>query len=38
MLPEKSVTAEVLNPYNRVPVSLIIDDSTCLVNTRQFCP
>ena len=23
---------EVLNPYNRVPVSLIIDDSTCLVN------
>src|SRR4030043_1164178 len=27
---------EVLNPYNRVPVSLIIDDSTCLVNLAHF--
>jgi len=27
---------EVLNPYNRVPVSLIIDDSTCLVNMAHF--
>jgi hypothetical protein len=28
---------EVLNPANRVPVSLIIDDSTCLVNLAHFC-
>ncbi len=27
---------EILNPYNRVPVSLIIDDSTCLVNMAHF--
>jgi hypothetical protein len=27
---------EVLNPRNRVPVSLIIDDSTCLVNMAHF--
>jgi hypothetical protein len=27
---------QVLNPYNRVPVSLIIDDSTCLVNLAHF--
>lgn len=27
---------EVLNPYNRVPVSLIIDDSTCLVNMAHY--
>lgn len=27
---------EVLNPCNRVPVSLIIDDSTCLVNMAHF--
>ena len=26
----------VINPYNRVPVSLIIDDSTCLVNLAHF--
>jgi hypothetical protein len=26
----------VLNPQNRVPVSLIIDDSTCLVNMAHF--
>jgi len=32
----KVATAEVLNPYNRVPVSLIIDDSTCLVNMAHF--
>jgi len=30
------ITAEVLNPYNRVPISLIIDDSTCLVNLAYF--
>lgn len=28
--------ATVLNPRNRVPVSLIIDDSTCLVNLAHF--
>ncbi|MCE5347650.1 MAG: twin-arginine translocation signal domain-containing protein [Bacteroidales bacterium] len=27
---------EVLNPYHRVPVSLIIDDSTCLVNMAYY--
>ncbi len=27
---------EVLNPFNRVPVSLIIDDSTCLVNMAHY--
>lgn len=26
----------MLNPYNRVPVSLIIDDSTCLVNMAHY--
>lgn len=28
--------ADILNPYNRVPVSLIIDDSTCLVNLAYY--
>ncbi len=28
---------KVLNPRGRVPVSLIIDDSTCLVNLAHFC-
>ena len=28
---------EVLNPRTRVPVSFIIDDSTCLVNLAHFC-
>ena len=32
----KTIKAEVLNPYNRVPVSLIIDDSTCLVNMAYY--
>lgn len=37
ILPNKTETkAEVLNPYNRVPISLIIDDSTCLVNMAYF--
>jgi hypothetical protein len=27
---------EILNPYNSVPISLIIDDSTCLVNMAHF--
>jgi hypothetical protein len=33
--PAQGVT--VLNPRERVPVSLIIDDSTCLVNLAHFC-
>lgn len=33
--PASDVT--VLNPQNRVPVSFIIDDSTCLVNLAHFC-
>lgn len=28
---------EVLNPRGRVPLSFIIDDSTCLVNMGHFC-
>lgn len=35
-----SLTGEsvnVLNPRNRVPLSFIIDDSTCLVNMGHFC-
>jgi hypothetical protein len=28
--------ADILNPFNRVPVSLIIDDSTCLVNLAYY--
>ena len=35
-LSEHPVKAEVINPFNRVPVSLIIDDSTCLVNLAHF--
>ena len=27
---------KVLNPRNRVPLSFIIDDSTCLVNLAHF--
>lgn len=33
--PAEGVT--VLNPRGRVPVSFIIDDSTCLVNLAHFC-
>ncbi len=36
LLSGSAVSAEVLNPYNRVPISLIIDDSTCLVNLAYF--
>jgi hypothetical protein len=32
----KPVTVKVVNPFNRSPVSLIIDDSTCLVNLAHF--
>jgi hypothetical protein len=35
-MPQDTPVAEVLNPYNRATVSLIIDDSTCLVNMAYF--
>jgi hypothetical protein len=35
--PEPPAGVAVINPRNRVPVSLIIDDSTCLVNLAHFC-
>ncbi|MBN2138667.1 MAG: twin-arginine translocation signal domain-containing protein [Sedimentisphaerales bacterium] len=34
--PFQSPDVTILNPRNRVPVSLIIDDSTCLVNMAHF--
>jgi len=34
--PRQAEGIEVLNPRGRVPVSLIIDDSTCLVNMAHF--
>lgn len=34
--PARAERVEVLNPRGRVPVSLIIDDSTCLVNLNRF--
>ena len=34
--PSRAGDVTVLNPQNRVPVSLIIDDSTCLVNMAHF--
>ncbi|MBC8354891.1 MAG: hypothetical protein H8E66_23175 [Planctomycetes bacterium] len=34
--PKQDASIKVLNPRNRVPVSLIIDDSTCLVNLNRF--
>ena len=34
--PATTADVAVLNPRNRVPVGLIIDDSTCLVNTNKF--
>jgi len=33
---ENNIDVEVLNPFNRAPVSLIIDDSTCLVNLAYY--
>jgi hypothetical protein len=35
--PQRTDGVTVLNPRDRVPVSLIIDDSTCLVNLAHFC-
>ncbi|MCA9144181.1 MAG: twin-arginine translocation signal domain-containing protein [Planctomycetales bacterium] len=34
--PQQDASVKVLNPRDRVPVSLIIDDSTCLVNLNRF--
>src|SRR5512133_1906470 len=34
--PEPAPGVEVLNPRARVPVAIIIDDSTCLVNLNRF--
>lgn len=34
--PPQSPAVELLNPRNRVPVSFMIDDSTCLVNLAHF--
>ncbi|WP_390175935.1 hypothetical protein [Rhodopirellula baltica] len=36
-LPERPASVEVLLPRDRVPLSFIIDDSTCLVNMGHFC-
>jgi hypothetical protein len=35
--PARAADVTVLNPRARVPVSLIIDDSTCLVNLAHYC-
>ena len=35
--PQRDKSVTVLNPHGRVPVSFIIDDSTCLVNMGHFC-
>ena len=34
--PAQDASVTVLNPRNRVPLSFIIDDSTCLVNLNHF--
>ncbi len=34
--PQQDDSVKVLNPRNRVPVGLIVDDSTCLVNLAHF--
>lgn len=34
---QASLKAEVTLPRDRVPLSFIIDDSTCLVNMGHFC-
>ncbi|MHC4742383.1 MAG: twin-arginine translocation signal domain-containing protein, partial [Planctomycetota bacterium] len=34
--PFQAADVQVLNPQNRVPMSFIIDDSTCLVNMAHF--
>ncbi len=34
--PKQHASVEVLNPCGRVPLSFVIDDSTCLVNLNRF--
>ena len=34
--PPQAAAVKVLNPRGRVPLSLIVDDSTCLVNLNKF--
>lgn len=34
---QPSAQVNVLNPMGRVPLSFVIDDSTCLVNMGHFC-
>ncbi|HLB73906.1 MAG TPA: twin-arginine translocation signal domain-containing protein [Sedimentisphaerales bacterium] len=34
--PFQAADVKILNPQNRVPISFIIDDSTCLVNLAYF--
>lgn len=33
---DERILVEIMNPLNRVPISLIIDDSTCLVNLAYY--
>ena len=35
--PDQVPDVKVLNPFGRVPVSFVIDDSTCLVNMGYYC-
>lgn len=35
--PEQPADVEILFPQNRIPMTFIIDDSTCLVNMGHFC-
>lgn len=35
--PAQDKSVEILHPRNRVPLSFIIDDSTCLVNMGKYC-
>ncbi len=35
--PAQDKSVQVLNPRGRVPLSFILDDSTCLVNMGAFC-
>ncbi|WP_372721315.1 hypothetical protein [Novipirellula sp.] len=37
LLPTRPASIQVLMPRDRVPLSFIIDDSTCLVNMGHFC-
>src|SRR5437773_9189930 len=34
--PSQDRSVKVINPRGRVPISFIIDDSTCLVNLNRF--